>query len=1254
MNRTYTAKHLKAHGARMRIPAIGAKPVITAGLIGALVAPSFLSPLAAAAKEANAAQAPSAHDEHQQTAPSAVSDATAQLIAAASNNAKLTIDEAQALLASVQAAADAARAADEQQAQTLAEHHEQAAAAEASSARAQQAADAELTKQVGSLSAQLEAAQTAASKAASDKQAAERAHADLTSQLTAAQDDANRQHAAVEAARQARERAQAELDALGTNPAAAKQAAYDAAQKAHEQAKAAHERARADQSAAQTKLDSLTAQLAELQRAQHDADADLAAAQQDLTSAQTAYDTATATYAASVEALKAQALADEAAALKQAQDAYDAAAADDDASNDVAALEALNSAKAAYASAVETAGTQAAAQANAELSRKKQALDRAQQALADTQARLEAIPGKIEATKAAIGSYQTALASAQEQQAAAAKTLAAAHQELTDAQNALNDVEAAQNAWQEKRSELSQQLSDAEQALAQATAAKGAADQVVASLTSQISAVEQRIDSLKAELNDVALQAVDDFADFLVWLDAKTHHEDTDTSDCSTALGYLAHAAGAGWGTQPSGNLASFTTLGDAKDATAIDNVLKSLAVIDKLNELRVYSGEREVKVSLTAMVEAAFYANWSAKTNTIGHGSSTNAPRWGSSWGENAAWGSTERTVFNGWYWQEKADYTQQVQTDPVTGASYTPHAPGSPDYKTGHYLNVIDSDWRYTGAGYATNMPRYATSITNDFSQADQLCGHLTRDKTYTTEELRALIAQARAERVRTYRFEHGDVVFTGGADIEAQIVKHEAQRTGLREELAGAQRTQATAAAAQTGAAAARDEAQKAVDGLGTMPTSESARQRVETAQQALDAAQTSQATADQAAAQAQTAFDAKKAEIEQAVIDLESTWGHLQSRVQTLSKAVEDAQGTYDAAHTRYASLFAVGASYAAAKDARALAQTSRDAKRAAAQAATDALAAHAATVTAATTAKSQADQKAATAQAALAQAAQAATRAQTELDAVWHSQEYRTWQAGAEAVKSSQEALDAATAHQASADATLSTVKDAHAGATRALASATAAAGAASNVRDAWLALQRDPGFKRAVMDGHAADDATVTTAVTAAHRSYREQLQALAAARAELAAARAALEQATADKTTTTRELAEKLAELALAQQAYDRLVQLVQGSATPEHAQGEQHKQNVPHKHAEVGLEQLVFDPFSDQDDATGTASEHAPNSSARPSDTTQKPKPSRAAGAANRPASTLDATLPIIAGAALVGAGVIGAGVHARRRKH
>ena len=133
-------------------------------------------------------------------------------------------------------------------------------------------------------------------------------------------------------------------------------------------------------------------------------------------------------------------------------------------------------------------------------------------------------------------------------------------------------------------------------------------------------------------------------------------------------------------------NYASYTHKGNPNDATAVKNMLASIPEMKVCNALRARHGLKPLRVTYELVAMAMSDANWSS--SHIAHAQQFNV-------GENLAW--CPEKPFTGWYDQEKALY----EADPVKNKD-----------AAGHYLNIIDQKYEYTGFAIAT----YAN---NDYKQ-------------------------------------------------------------------------------------------------------------------------------------------------------------------------------------------------------------------------------------------------------------------------------------------------------------------------------------------------------------------------------------------------------------------------------------------------------------------------------------------------------------------------------------------------------
>ena len=126
------------------------------------------------------------------------------------------------------------------------------------------------------------------------------------------------------------------------------------------------------------------------------------------------------------------------------------------------------------------------------------------------------------------------------------------------------------------------------------------------------------------------------------------------------------------------GELASYTHMGQAGDATSLENMQASIAYLKEYDMLRKQNGLSTPKVSMVAMAIAQVNANYAqAEGNHSGvYGYS-----------ENLAWGygeaGTGASPFRGWYDYEKKQY----------------EAGKHKFSEVGHYLNIVNPDDETTG---------------------------------------------------------------------------------------------------------------------------------------------------------------------------------------------------------------------------------------------------------------------------------------------------------------------------------------------------------------------------------------------------------------------------------------------------------------------------------------------------------------------------------------------------------------------------
>lgn len=1101
---------------------------ITAGLVGAMLTPSMLAPASAIAQEAGS-HASQRAAVRQSIAPTPASRALATLVTAANGQAIMTLEQARALLAQIEAEAAAAQQAAVQQAKA-AQDARQALQAAASQAResAEQAA-AELQAQIGGLKQQLTNAQAEADALAQQKTDAEAALVELDSRLTAAKDDARSKQTALDEAQQKLDAAQQALDALGDNPTADEQAAYDAAKQKVDAAEAAHAAAQDALDAATTTLSQLTGELAQAQE-------ELAAAQDQLTAKQTA--------------------------AGQAQ-------------------QALDNAQATYDQALKDADVQSIEEAERNLATTQAAVDNANKDVADTQARIQALSGQIEQIDAQIVNEQAKVTAAQDTAATAETNVISAQAKLDQAASALDDLKGAQEAWDKQAAQLKQDVESAQADVATKQAELDQANQAVDDLAKQTSDLQRQIDGLKAQIGEAARLSVEDFGDFLIWC--------MQTGNQSGRYG-LNNAIMTLYGTvwndlepgpdgrpmrpgspQQNGNIqmddkwggelhvgnviSDFTDLTDAADASSIDNILKALDIIEAANKIRTEAGLDGLMITQDMMVISILQTNWSSwnleSNHVLDHAAniiSKYNPNMsnGMNVAENLAAGFTPEGAVNAWY-KEREVFQQLCREHlghEVSDAEAWETFSNTPELQAhfaeiGHYINILDPSYTVTGAAVSGQVSGQVYNYSNAFKDRVQYWSEGYNDgNRYTVAEYRALIERAVAEGVND---PFGPVPEDSPAaeSIKKEIAKLKEQLDGANENLSAAQQTAQDFTAGLAGATQELKQKQQALKDLGERPTNESLQGAYDQALKELDAAK-------QAHKQADANLKDVRASAEKAIGDLKAekkgeqdALSNAQGALDDLKQAAKDAQAKLDETKAHYADLMKVHA------DLEQAASDADDALKtlAAAQAAVNGLTEQIAQcerdVDAAKTAVATKQAELAALPGASKEQLKALEDARTSLDAAKAKLAELT-----AARDEARTARDKAVAAKELADARVAEVQNDIKLNERLLAEAEAGLPAAQQNAAHWQDVFAQQDAHDIVVDGFngSVQDPGISQALARAHDTYVAKLEAANAAKAHVAAAQAALDEALSKQETTDTELAEKLADLAMAQDAYRRI----------------------------------------------------------------------------------------------------------------
>ena len=553
------------------------------------------------------------------------------------------------------------------------------------------------------------------------------------------------------------------------------------------------------------------------------------------------------------------------------------------------------------------------------------------------------------------------------------------------------------------------------------------------------------------------------------------------------------------------------------------------------------------------SILNANWTANWGgglAHASTEGY-----ASYWGGRGSENANRGYAPDRAFSGWYYQELANYvalhgaeaTEQayglkdgvdytvgadgtVTVTTPTGVTYT----GSADGQTGHFEGILDSGVSLTGAGYNGNKFAVQQFGAREYVSCDGY-GNLSA-RSYTVEEYRALLDEA---------VKNGITVETPeGEGLKGQIAALEAELAELNAQLGDARATQAEASSALATAQGAQAAAQQELDAMDERPTSERLQQAVDEAQRALDAAKDAQQTAGARYESVKGSVDAALKELGAQKDAASTALADAQARLSGLASDRDTAQAELTGANALLASLNGAALGYHAALDGRDVAARSL----ADAQGALDTLAAEVERLggeVADATADHEAKQGAADAAGATAEQEQAVARTKAALDAA--EQQFGALTAARDTAR---DGAAAAQGELAAAQGRLDALIEDEAGLERriaALADVAAENGARAAAWERLLAAQ-EPGdiVLNGIDDGVLGDtgaEAAVAAQAAGAHDRHAATLDEIARAQAALDAARGAYDAAVADDAATQRELVEKLADLAMAQDAHDRLI---------------------------------------------------------------------------------------------------------------
>lgn len=526
--------------------------------------------------------------------------------------------------------------------------------------------------------------------------------------------------------------------------------------------------------------------------------------------------------------------------------------------------------------------------------------------------------------------------------------------EIADAQAAVNDAKAKADADSAASTQANNEVADAqvfvddlvqakkelEEEKAEAQKTKDAADKAVLDSQAEVNKLSQQLAEKDNSLEyfktlgdngkyaiDLLNKAINNPASFTT--PSSNPYDIDDTTRTSLAEKGI---------TQINNNL----------DATSLDNMLKALDYIDKCNEIRKSNGLSELKVSPYLMAAAQVNSNIESASlllNVPYHYMFSTV----TDYGENATWGSdTPEEAYDGWYTQEKATYdyirdhfcrkaddgeyvddqgnhideSTAVENvyNSLTDEQYSQIREVSRNIQIGHYQNVVNEDYQYTGFGLslrkvidADGLERTYPTCTQTFMfeyfwQSDDAKSAL-RNGAMTTDEMRkSILAYEAPYQTLKDDTNNAQLALQKALDDQDSANKNVTFITQViktaENNLAARKQTVAEKQAnADTLAAAAKQSAQELAEketALNQMNNA-SETKAVNDAAAALAKAKTEAAAAKQAVTDAQNKVTAAEANVTSAT----DARNKAQANLNALKTDLNTAKAAYDAAQTKAA-------------------------------------------------------------------------------------------------------------------------------------------------------------------------------------------------------------------------------------------------------------------------------------------------------------------------------------------------------------
>ena len=150
-------------------------------------------------------------------------------------------------------------------------------------------------------------------------------------------------------------------------------------------------------------------------------------------------------------------------------------------------------------------------------------------------------------------------------------------------------------------------------------------------------------------------------------------------------------------------NNSYYVKFGEKTDPTSLNNMIESIDYLKACNELRRENGLEDLKIDIGLMTFAQFNSSTNIK-QLEGNFKYEHAGQFNC--GENIAYGPGAWNPYDGWYGEEYELFQKAVESGKYPGLENMTSAQVYRKYpslwhKLGHYYNIVDSTYKYTGYG-------------------------------------------------------------------------------------------------------------------------------------------------------------------------------------------------------------------------------------------------------------------------------------------------------------------------------------------------------------------------------------------------------------------------------------------------------------------------------------------------------------------------------------------------------------------------